>query len=450
MAFNFKGGIHIDDKKSSTKKKPIEEMNPAETIIMPLIQHNGEICDPIVGIGDYVKIGQPIAESKETFGVTIHSSVSGTVRAIAKLPVKDGSEVLSVVIENDFEDVECEPRLAQENFQTIDAETLAYIVKEAGIVGLSGSATPTANKIKAAENRAHTLIVNGAECEPYVNSDNRMMIEYTEQVYDGAMIVARALEIENTVIVIQSNKPHAVNEMRQYLFRKTGMKLRVMHTKYPLGAERQLVHAVTGKEVPPLKSAIDVGVITLNVSTVIAISRAVREGKPLTTRVVTVAGSAVANPKNLLVRIGTPIKELFDACGGFLEHPEKIVVGGPMMGYAQIDENVPVTKDVNCVLAFSKGEGKTAAPSACIRCGKCVSACPMNLMPLYIYEESRRGELENCKKLNVVDCTECGCCSYVCPARKELTKTISAVKNRILGNDSEAPVEKEVFEYEDR
>ncbi len=450
MAFNFKGGIHIDDKKASTKKKPIEEMNPAETIIMPLVQHNGEICDPLVRVDEYVKMGQPIAESKDAFGVTIHSSVSGTVREITELPTKDGRDVLSVVIENDFEDVECEPKTAQENFQTIDAETLAYIVKDAGIVGLSGSATPTANKIKAAEGRAHTLIINGAECEPYVNSDNRMMIEYTEQVYDGAMIVARALEINNTVIVIESNKPHAVNEMRHYLFRKSGMKLRVMHTKYPLGAERQLVSAVTGREIPPLKSAIDVGVITLNVSTVIAIARAVREGKPLTTRVVTVAGSAVANPKNLLVRIGTPIKELFFSCGGFLEHPEKIIVGGPMMGYAQIDENVPVTKDVNCVLAFSKGEGKTAGPSACIRCGKCVGACPMNLMPLYIYEESRRGELENCEKLNAVDCSECGCCSYVCPARKELTETISSVKRKLLGSIRETTVDKEVFEDADR
>ena len=432
MLLNFKGGIYPDVRKSATYKKPIEEMDAPKEIILPLLQHKGTECSPIVSVGEYVKIGQRIAEAKEKDSAPIHSSVSGRVKAIEPRLTAIGEDVMSVIIENDFEDEEVCEITQRDGNGKIEPEILAEVVREAGIVGLGGSARPLSEKILAANGRVTTLIVNGAECEPYVTSDNRVMTEYSEELYDGAVLVAKSVGAKEAVIAVGSDKEHAAAELRRVIAKKNGVRLFVLHTKYPEGDERQLVRAVTGKEIPPGGISPDVGALVINVSTAVAVSRAVHEGKALTTRIVTVSGSAVANPKNLLVRIGTPIEELFDACGGFLEHPEKIVVGGALMGNSVYSLDVPVGKSTNAVLAFCEDEGKVPEKeSVCIRCGKCVSACPMRLMPLYIYREYKVQNIDECVKLHVSDCTECGCCSYICPARKPLTSTFRVIKQII-------------------
>ncbi len=428
MPANFKGGIHPDIRKSATHKKPIEEMNAPREIVLPMLMHKGVMCSPMVEVGERVKLGQKIAESTAPNSAPIHASVSGEVVAIEpRLHIK-GEKVLSIVIENDFQD-ECEDAgVSYDRFQSLGAEELALLVRDAGIVGLGGSAVPLSEKLLVSDSNVDTLIVNGAECEPYITSDNRMMIEYSEELYDGALIIAKALGIKEVVVAIESDKAHAIAEMRRVLTRKAGVKLSVFHTKYPQGAERQIIQAVTGREVPPKGTGADIGVITVNVSTAVAVARAVREGRPLTSRVVTVSGSAVANPKNLLVRIGTPIGELFEACGGFLEHPHRVIAGGPMMGLSQYSLEAPVIKGTNAVLAFCRDEDKLAPESTCIHCGKCVGVCPMNLMPLYILREYKAGKLDKCERLNVEDCTECGCCSYICPARISLVSAFRSVK----------------------
>ena len=285
-------------------------------------------------------------------------------------------------------------------------------------------------------NVVDTLIINGAECEPYITADNRMMIEYTEELYDGAIILAQAVGAKNTIIAVESNKASAIAELRRVLAKKTGARMVILHTKYPQGAERQIIKAVCGREIPPGKIAADIGVMTVNVSTAIALSRAVHEGRPLTERVVTVSGSAVANPKNLLVRVGTPIEEVFRACGGFLEHPDKIIVGGPLMGTSQGSLCAPIIKGTNAVLAFCEGEGKEEQEETCIKCGKCADVCPMNLLPVHIYRSYMISDTEECRRLNVSDCTECGCCSYVCPARIPLVSVFRGIKNSLIQEEA--------------
>ena len=431
MLFRFKGGIHPDDKKTATRKKIIEELPAPKEVIIPMSMHIGAMCSPIVSVGEHVKLGQRIAESTVPVSSPIHASVSGIVTAIEPRPHPNGTEVLSVVIENDFQDEPDDSIKPVDRFHTIDAEELAEIVQEAGIVGLGGAAFPLHIKIKSAVGHVDTLIINGAECEPYITADNRMIIEYAEELCDGASIVARALGLNCATIAIESNKSRAIEELRRVIAKKTGVKLVVLHTKYPQGSEKQLIKAVTGREVPPGQLPSSVGVININTSSAIAVSRALRHGTPLTTKVVTVSGSAVANPKNLLVRIGTPIRELFTACGDFKEAPYKVIMGGPMMGISQHTLDVPVIKATNAMLAFSEDEEKPSGDGTCIHCGKCVGACPMHLMPLYIYSNSKLGRISECEKLNVTDCIECGCCSYICPARIHLVSAFRATKRRI-------------------
>ncbi len=432
MPFRFRGGIHPDDKKAETRKKKIEELAAPEEVILPVTMHIGAPCSPCVSVGDRVKLGQCVAEATAPVSAPVHSPVSGTVKAIEPRLHPNGSKVLSVVIENDFEDEVCESIKPIDRFHTIGADELCEIVREAGIVGLGGAAFPLHIKLKSAVGVVDTLIINASECEPYITSDNRLIIEHAEELYDGVTIVAKALGLSSATIAIESNKSRAIEELRRMLSKKTGVKLAVLHTKYPQGSEKQLIKAVTGREVPPGQLPSAVKVINMNSASAIAVSRAVREGKPLTTKVVTVSGSAVANPKNLLVRIGTPIGKLIEACGGFKENPKKVIMGGPMMGIGQFSLDVPVIKGTNAILSFAKDEDKTSRFNTCIHCGKCAQSCPMHLLPLYIHRNSEAGRLEECEKLNVTDCVECGCCSYICPARIPLVQTMRATKRRVI------------------
>lgn len=431
MAFNFRGGLHLADRKANVMRKPIEEMDAPREIILPLLMHKGVMCSPLVNIGDFVKLGQKIGESTDPASAPIFSSVSGKVTAIEPRLSPSGREILSVVIENDFKDEEPEIPPVLDRFRTMTVDELALIAREAGIVGLGGGAYPLSEKLRAAEGKVDTLIINGAECEPYISADNRVMIENTEDVYEGGLAVAKALGIKNAWLAVSSDKAAAIGELRRYLAKKPGIKLAIVHTKYPQGSEKQIVESVTRREVPPSSDAMGAGVLVINASTSAALSKAVSQGRPLTTRVVTVAGNAVANPKNLLVRIGTPIKELFDACGGFLEHPDKIISGGPMMGLSQAALSVPVVKGTNGVIALYGDDVPAKTQTDCIHCGKCVNVCPMDLMPLYIYRAYKAGKLSECEEYNISDCNECGCCAYVCPARISLVSAFRTVREKL-------------------
>ena len=436
MAFNFRGGIQ-PIVRQSTMRKAIEEIDAPSEIILPLLMHKGVTCSPVVKVGDYVKLGQKVGDSTDPLSAPVFSSVSGTVTEIAPRLHPNGEEVLSIVIKNDFKDEQVEILPVHDRFRTRDAKEVAQIARDAGIVGLGGSAYPLSEKILNSEGKVDTLIINGAECEPYLSADARVMIEYTEELYAGASIIAHALGIKNIWIAVQSDKAGAIAELRRFLAKKPGMKLCVLHTKYPHGSEKQLIESVTGREVPPDGMAVDVSVITVNVSTAVALARAAGEGVALTTRVVTVSGRAVANPKNLLVRIGTPINDLFKACGGFLEHPDKIIMGGPMMGNSVSSLDVPVIKQTNGVLAFCMGEGEKKPQTDCIHCGKCVSVCPMNLIPFHIHRAYKFGKISECEEYNISDCLECGSCAYICPARISLVSEFRVIKKQISENSSQ-------------
>ena len=436
MDFGFNGGIHPEDKKSITAHRPIVEMTPPKQVVLPMSMHIGAPCNPLVSVGDYVLLGQRIAESTEEVSAPIHASISGRVVAIEPRPHPSGEMVMAVVIENDFEDKEA-PTDPVENtqFADISAEALAEICHNAGIVGLGGAAFPTKIKLLSAKGKVDTLIINGAECEPYINSDNRTILEHGEQVLDGATLVMKALGLRKVHIGIESNKKEAVLKLKNLAENMRHVRIHVLHTKYPQGAERQLIRVITGREVPAGKIPSEYGVVNINVATCAAISCAVRSGAPLTKRVVTVAGSAIANPKNLLVRIGCPIGELIDAAGGLLDTPNKVIMGGPMMGIAQSSLDVPVIKGTNAILAFCKNEDKTDKAQICIRCGKCVAACPMNLEPIFLNMYAKKNLTSQLLENNLFDCIECGCCSYVCPGRIQLVETFKDAKAKLLNKE---------------
>lgn len=432
MPFGFKGGIHPDDKKSFTARRAIEEMPAPKQVILPMSMHIGAPCNPLVSVGDRVLLGQRIAESTAPVSSPIHASVSGTVIAIEPRPHPNGTKVMSIVIENDFEDEKAKTVPTDTRFADLSAEALSEICKNAGVVGLGGAAFPTQIKIKSAADKVDTLIINGAECEPYITSDNRLILEHGEEVLDGATLVMKSLGLKELHIGIESNKKEAVLKLRNLAANMPHIKIDVLHTKYPQGSEKHLIRAVTGREVPPGQLPSAVGVININIATCVAISRAVKDGTPVTTKVVTVSGSAVANPKNLLVRIGTPIGELLQHAGGLRETPYKVIIGGPMMGVAQHTLDVPVIKGTNAVLAFCEKEDRISEEQTCIRCGKCVSSCPMNLEPIFLHMYAKKDRLLDCEKLNLLDCIECGCCSYICPARIHLVQSFRTAKQRLL------------------
>lgn len=432
MAFGFRGGIHPEDHKAATAKRSIEEMPAPAQVILPVSMHIGAPCNPLVNVGDRVLKGQKIAESSAPVSAPVHASVSGKVIAIEPRPHPNGTMVMSIVIENDFEDetVGLTP-VETTQFADITAEELADICNNAGIVGLGGAAFPTKIKISSAIGKVDTLVINGSECEPYITSDNRIILEHGDELADGATIVMKALGLKELHIGIESNKKEAILKLRDITSNMPHIKLHVLHTKYPQGSEKQLIYAVCGREIPPGELPSAVGVINMNTATCVAISRAVRKGEVLTSKVVTVSGSAIANPKNLLVRIGTPISELIEYAGGLLNEPKKVIMGGPMMGVAQHSVDVPVIKGTNAILAFCEDEDKSDSAQICIHCGKCAGVCPVNLQPVFLNMYAKAGKLDEMEKNNVLDCIECGSCSYICPGRIHLTQTFRAAKARI-------------------
>ncbi|MBP3299972.1 MAG: electron transport complex subunit RsxC [Clostridia bacterium] len=433
MAFSFRGGIHPDYQKEKTAASVIvSNMPQPERVIIPLSQHIGTPCQSLVKAGDRVLEGQKIGDC-EGLGAPIHASIAGIVKAVEPHWTVSGIKVLSVVIDNDGSDEKVEYTPYEGEISDLTPEQIITYAREAGIVGMGGAAFPTYAKLQTAiDRKVSTVIINGCECEPFITADHRAMVEYPRFIVTGAELIRQCLGVEDVVICVESNKPDAIATMRSTAD-GTGIAVMEVPTKYPQGGEKQLIRAVTGREVPPGKLPMDIGCAVFNVDTCASLYRAVFRGLPLTKRVVTVSGSAVANPANLLVRIGTSYRDLFKFCGGFTSEPYKIVTGGPMMGIAQHSVDLPVVKNTSSLLAYAEnGEEESFSDTeVCIRCGRCVAACPMRLQPTKIYENAVLNRFDECAKLHVQDCIECGCCAYVCPAKLYLVQAMRMAKSQI-------------------
>lgn len=443
--------IELEEHKSYTQDKAIEKMLLPMRVYIPLSQHLGKACVAEVKVGDSVLIGQRIAFAEAKVYAPIHSSITGKVIAIQDWPHPVLGRCRAVVIEGDGKD-SAQVHLpagrqvrAQEEVDKLTAEEIREIVFKAGIVGMGGASFPTHIKLTPPK-PVNTLIINGAECEPYLTGDYRLMMEKTKEILQGIDLVAKCVGAKEVFIAIEENKPKAIeafNSCIEHLEPKiekpllagrqrTPMQVVVLRSVYPQGGEKQLIKNVLGKEVPRGKLPFDAGVSVQNVGTVLAIYEALYLDKPLYERVVTVTGSCVSNPKNLLVRIGTPIKELISYCGPLKEEPAKIISGGPMMGVAQYTDEAPVIKSTTAVLLMNKKESVAKEEMSCIRCGACVKACPMSLMPTCINLVSQKQMWQEAKLYGAPDCVECGLCSYVCPSNIKLVQSIRRAKFELM------------------
>lgn len=430
----FKGGAHPYDGKKMSRDCPIEILNPGDTLVYPLSQHIGAMAKPLVKAGDRVLVGQKIAEKGGFISANIHSSVSGTVKAIEKRPVATGGMVDSIIVENDGMYEEAAP-IFSGNPDELSKDEIIKIIEEAGIVGMGGAGFPT--NVKLSPKNADiidSIIVNGAECEPYLTSDYRRMVEQTDKLVKGLKIVLKIFPDAKGYFGIEDNKPEAIEALLKATENEDRIEVVPLKTKYPQGGERSMIYAVTGRKINSKMLPADVGCIVHNVDTIYAIYNAVYNGKPLIERIVTITGDAVRTPKNFQVRIGTSFRELIDAAGGFTTEPEKIISGGPMMGFSFFNIDVPVVKGSSSLLAFIKDDVSHEEPSACIRCGRCAAACPEHLLPMKLAALAGQNEPEEFKKLGGMECVECGCCSYVCPAKRQVTQSIRSMKKLIIAS----------------
>ena len=430
----FKGGAHSYDGKKMSRECPIEILNPGDTLVYPLSQHIGAMAKPLVKAGDRVLVGQKIAEKGGFISANIHSSVSGTVKAIEKRLVATGGMVDSIIVENDGMYEEAAP-IFSGNPDELSKDEIIKIIEEAGIVGMGGAGFPT--NVKLSPKNADiidSIIVNGAECEPYLTSDYRRMVEQTDKLVKGLKIVLKIFPDAKGYFGIEDNKPEAIEALLKATENEDRIEVVPLKTKYPQGGERSMIYAVTGRKINSKMLPADVGCIVHNVDTIYAIYNAVYNGKPLIERIVTITGDAVRTPKNFQVRIGTSFRELIDAAGGFTTEPEKIISGGPMMGFSFFNIDVPVVKGSSSLLAFIKDDVSHEEPSACIRCGRCAAACPEHLLPMKLAALAGQNEPEEFKKLGGMECVECGCCSYVCPAKRQVTQSVRSMKKLIIAS----------------
>lgn len=431
----FKRGVHPPHGKHFTENKKIEFLLPKGELVFPMSQHIGAPCEPIVAKGDRVLVGQKIGQAKGFVSAPIHSSVSGTVKNIMPMLTANGSKVMSIIIENDGLFEKHESIKTREGYNDLTNEELIKIIQEAGIVGMGGAGFPTHVKLSPPpDKKIDYIIVNGAECEPYLTSDHRVMLEETGRVIEGLKIVLHMFPGSKGYIGIEDNKKDAIEIMQKAVKDINNIEVAVLKTKYPQGAEKQLIYSITKRKVPIGGLPADVGCIVQNVETIVAIERAVLRGRPIMRRIVTVTGGAIKEPKNFNVRIGTSFKELVEAAGGFKEEPVKIIAGGPMMGLAVSSLDIPVTKGTSAILCLTASEAEIPEEENCIRCGRCVEACPMNLVPSTLNSLSIRGEYDMFEKYNGVSCIECGSCSYVCPAKRHLVQSFRTAKRAIAAN----------------
>lgn len=434
----FPGGIHTYEGKDMSMDKPTIVLLPKGDLVFPLSQHIGVPAKPLVNKGDKVLKGQKIGEAGGFISANVISSVSGTVKAVEKRLTVQGNWVESIVIENDNEYAKIEGFGLKRDAKGLSKQEIRNIVKEAGIVGLGGAGFPTHVKLTPKDDdKIDYVIVNGAECEPYLTSDYRMMLEEPDKIIGGLKIMLQLFDKAKGIIAIEDNKPEAVRILSGLVAKESNIEVNVLKTKYPQGGERQLVYAVTGRKLNSKKLPSDVGCIVDNIDTVISIYTAVAESTPLIRKIITVSGDAVTNPQNFNVAIGTDYSELLEAAGGFNQRPKKIVTGGPMMGAAMYTCNVPVTKVSSALLGFLS-DTSAVEETPCIRCGKCLTACPLKLMPFELASLSIRSDLEHFEQLDGMECCGCGCCSYICPAKRSLTQSIMQARAEILAKRKKA------------
>ncbi len=433
MAFTFNGGIHVAEHKN-TRRCAIEAMPSPKIVSIPMSQHIGANATPVVKPGDIVDKGQVIGVIENGLGCPVHASVSGKVTEIIEINTADASaKIRSVVIENDGENrlsPDCVPwpkRLADTT-----TEEIIEIVRKAGISGMGGATFPTYAKISSAVGKVERIIVNCAECEPFLTANHRLLLENPDAVINGLKILMKALSLREGDIAVEDNKPDAIAKLEERLSGSDMIKVRVLKTKYPQGDERQIIYALTGKELPAGKLPADIGCCVFNAETCAAIYSAFVNGMPLIERIVTVDGDCIKNPKNVLVPIGTSFIDLINFCGGLTKEPRKVLTGGPMMGWARWNMSTAVIKGTSGLLAFSKAmDVEYDQPPRCIRCGRCVAGCPMRLMPNYLAMFAAQRKFDQCEEFDVMSCVECGSCSYSCPAHVPIVQRIRAAKSKI-------------------
>jgi electron transport complex protein RnfC len=438
--FQIRGGIHPDYRKEQTSEKPIVAMPLPAALYIPLQQHIGAPAEALVAEGDLVKKGQMIARSQGAVSAPQHAPTSGRIAAVAEIPAPhpSGLPQLTIILEPDGKDEwTVLPSPIADPF-TVAAQAIHARVAESGIVGMGGAAFPSAVKLTlGTQKKLDTLLLNGAECEPYLTCDDRVMREYTEEVIDGARIMAHALGAPKIIIGIEQNKPQAIAIMTKAVASIAGVEVVAVPVQYPMGSERHLVQALTGRETPARKLTADLGVVVHNVATARAVHHAVRFGRPLLSRVVTVSGGAIRDPRNVEVTIGTKVSDLVEFCGGFAVRPERLVNGGPMMGQPLPSLDVPVVKGMSGILALTAEEINDSPTNPCIRCGTCVTICPCGLSPVEMSSFIRKDNLEIAAKLGVMDCVSCGSCSWVCPSHIPLVHYFNYAKGMLNDQDRE-------------
>lgn len=433
-SLTFTGGIHPYDGKDMSKDIPIREITPGEELVYPLSQHIGAPCEPVVNIGDRVLTYQLIADSSAFMSAPIYSSVSGTVKAIEDRRLLNGNLSKCIIIENDglYEETEAWP---VKDVNEMTGEEIIARIKDAGIVGMGGAGFPTHVKVNVKEpSKIDYCIVNGAECEPYLTSDYRKMIEEPDKLIEGLKVYLKMYPYALGIIAIEDNKPDCIKIFKSLTKEEPRIIVKALKTKFPQGSERHLIYAVTGRKINSKLLPVDVGCIVNNVDTMIAVRTAVYEGRPLIYRIVTVTGDCIKNPRNFKVRIGCSYSQLAQEAGGFKREPAKIISGGPMMGICMFDTDVPVTKTASALLCLSKDDISRMEPTACINCGRCVSVCPERLVPGVLSDHAEHFNEEEFVKGHGVECVECGCCSYVCPAKRPLTQNIKSMRKIALSH----------------
>ena len=420
-------GVHLKHHKNTAKMAP-ERMPVPAMISIPMSMHIGAPAVPVVKMGDEVKVGQLIGEAAAGLSSPIYSGVSGKVKKIDEMIVSSGAKIKTVIIESDGQQTVSETVVPP---MVTTREEFLEAIKKSGIVGLGGAGFPTSVKLSGDVSKIDTIVVNGAECEPYITSDTRTMLDDSDAVADGIALLMKYLEVTRCVIGIEKNKPECIAEMKSATSAMEGVTVKALPALYPQGGEKVLVYHAIGRVIGEGKLPLDSGVVVINCTTLACLSKYIRTGMPLVEKCVTVDGSAVANPKNVIVPIGTSVTDLINHCGGFSEQPRKILYGGPMMGVALSEATMPILKQTNAILAFGEKEATPAKVTPCIKCGKCVEHCPFGLAPVEISKAYKANDGATLEKLKVNLCMECGCCSYVCPAKRNLVQRNKMAKGML-------------------
>lgn len=439
--WQFHGGVRLDRHKELSSEQPLSVAPIPKQLVYPLQQRGGLNSKPLVAVGEPVLKGQMIAGDEHPLSVPIHAASSGVVSALERraVPHASGLEDLCLVIDTDGEDRAESPE-ALPDFRSATPEALRQLIRHAGVVGMGGAAFPTAAKVNTGNRPIDLLLLNGAECEPYISCDDCLLRSWPEKVLGGAAILMHILGVDRCIVAVEADMPEAAEALATAVQRggQQGVEILKVPSKYPTGGEKQLIQVLTGREVPLRGIPADVGVVCQNVGTAAAVYAAVVENRPLIERIVTVTGPGVARPQNVLARIGTPIADLVAHCGGYTDRAQRLIMGGPMMGLALPTDDLPIIKSSNCILvADSQAVGGEKQALPCIRCGACAEACPVNLIPQQLYWHSRSDQLKKAQAYNLFDCIECGCCDYVCPSHIPLVQYFRAAKGRILDKQRE-------------